>query len=109
MYYECKNVVINTVYEVKGIFPGGSVGKESTCNAGNPGLIPGWGRSSEKEMATYSNNLAWRIYQQRSLAGYSPWGHKESDMTKHLSILLYQVKGDNTGSFQHSCEFFELF
>ena len=28
-----------------GGFPGGSVGKESTCNAGDPGLIPGWGRS----------------------------------------------------------------
>ena len=26
-------------------FPGGSVGKESTCNAGDPGSIPGWGRS----------------------------------------------------------------
>ena len=26
-------------------FPGRSVGKESACNAGNPGLIPGWGRS----------------------------------------------------------------
>ena len=25
-------------------FPGGSVGKESVCNAGDPGLIPGWGR-----------------------------------------------------------------
>ena len=25
-------------------FPGDSVGKESTCNAGDPGLIPGWGR-----------------------------------------------------------------
>ena len=25
-------------------FPGGSDGKESACNAGNPGLIPGWGR-----------------------------------------------------------------
>ena len=25
-------------------FPGSSVGKESTCNAGDPGLIPGWGR-----------------------------------------------------------------
>ena len=25
-------------------FPGGSVGKETTCNAGNPGLIPGVGR-----------------------------------------------------------------
>ena len=23
-----------------------SVGKESTCNAGDPGLIPGWGRSA---------------------------------------------------------------
>ena len=26
-------------------FPGGSDGKESTCNAGDPGLIPGLGRS----------------------------------------------------------------
>ena len=29
-------------------FPGGSVGKESACNAKDPGLIPGWGRSAEK-------------------------------------------------------------
>ena len=27
-------------------FPGGSYGKESACNAGDLGLIPGWGRSS---------------------------------------------------------------
>ena len=27
-------------------FPDSSVGKESTCNAGDPGLIPGLGRSS---------------------------------------------------------------
>ena len=26
-------------------FPGSSVGKESACNAGNPGTISGWGRS----------------------------------------------------------------
>ena len=26
-------------------FPGGSAGKESACNAGNLGLVPGWGRS----------------------------------------------------------------
>ena len=30
----------------------------------------------EKEMATHCSILAWRIYGQRSLAGYSPWGHK---------------------------------
>ena len=35
----------------------------------------------EKEMATHSRILAWEIYGQRSLAGYSLWGHKESDMT----------------------------
>ena len=45
-------------------FPGGSVGKESTCSAGNAGdtgLILGSGRSLEKGMATHSNIHAWRI------------------------------------------------
>ena len=42
-------------------FPGGSDGKESACNAGDLGLIPGLERSLEKEMATHSNILAWRI------------------------------------------------
>ena len=31
------------------IFPGSSVGKESTCNAGDLGLIPGLGRSGEEK------------------------------------------------------------
>ena len=34
-----------------------------------------------KGMATHSNILAWRIHGQRSLAGYNPWGHKESEAT----------------------------
>ena len=38
-------------------FPGSSVGKESTYNAEDPGLIPGWGRPLEKEMATFSSIL----------------------------------------------------
>ena len=42
-------------------FPGGSNGKESTCNAGDPGSIPGWGRSPGEGMATHSSILAWRI------------------------------------------------
>ena len=36
----------------------------------------------EKEMAIHSRILAWRILWQRSLAGYSPWGRKELDMTE---------------------------
>ena len=39
-------------------FPGGSDGKESACNAGDLGFIPGSERSLEKEMATYSSILA---------------------------------------------------
>ena len=34
----------------------------------------------EKETATHSSILAWEI-SQRSLVGYSPQGHKESDTT----------------------------
>ena len=43
-------------------FSGGSDSKESACNAGDPGLIPGLGRSPlEKSTATHSSTLAWRI------------------------------------------------
>ena len=41
----------------------------------------GWEDPLEKGMATHSSVAAWRLHGQRSLAGYSPWGHKESDMT----------------------------
>ena len=42
-------------------FPGGSDGKESACNAGDMGLIPGPEDPLEKEMATHSSILAWKI------------------------------------------------
>ena len=45
---------------VKG-FSGGPAGKESTCNVGDLGLIPGLERSPEKGMAIHSSILAWRI------------------------------------------------
>ena len=40
---------------------GGSDSKASACNARDPGSIPGSGRSLEKEMATHSSILAWKI------------------------------------------------
>ena len=42
-------------------FPGGSDGKASAYNAGDPGLILGQGDPLEKEMATHSSALAWKI------------------------------------------------
>ena len=55
-------------------FPGGSDGKESACNAGGLGLIPGLGRSpggghGNRLQDSYLENP----HGQRSLAGYSPW------------------------------------
>ena len=61
-------------------------GKESACNAGNPGLTPGLRRSSE---GGHGNPLQYSClenpHEQRSLEGYSSWGHKESNMTERLS------------------------
>ena len=63
--------------------PGGSDGKESACNAGDLGSIPGLGRcpgEGHGNLLKYScleNSMdrgAWE--------GYSPWGRKESDMTE---------------------------
>ena len=43
-------------------FPGGSTGKESVCNVGYLGLIPGLGwEDREKGTAPHSSVLAWRI------------------------------------------------
>ena len=39
----------------------------------------------EKGMATHSSILAWRIPWAEKPGGYSPWGHKKSDMTEQLT------------------------
>ena len=42
-------------------FPGGSDGKESACNVGDLGSIPGLGRSPGEGKGYHSSILAWRI------------------------------------------------
>ena len=60
--------------------------KESTCNVGDLGSIPALGRSPGGE---HGNPLQYSCLEnphgQRNLAGYSPWGHKESDTTEGIS------------------------
>ena len=64
------------------VFPDGSMVKNMPISAGDAGLIPDPGRSPEKEMATHSSILAWEItWAERILISYSPWDHKELDMT----------------------------
>ena len=69
-------------------FPGSSDGKESACNVGDLGSNPGLEDPLEKGIATHSSILAGKFHGQRSLTGYSPWGHKELDTTERLTLLL---------------------
>ena len=53
----------------------------------------GWKDALEKEIATHSSTTAWKIPWTRSLVGYTPWGHKESDTTEWLHFhFLFQEK-----------------
>ena len=65
-------------------FPGGSDGKASACNVGDPGSIPGSGRSPGEGNGNPLQYLPGEFHGWRSLVGYSPWGHKESDMIEQL-------------------------
>ena len=118
----CYQTDLGLAYPLMLGFPDSSAGKESTCNAGNPGSIPGSGRSTGEGIGyvlQYSwaslvaelericlqcrrpgfnpwvGKIPWRrerlptpvflpgeSHEQRSLAGYSPWGYKELDITE---------------------------
>ena len=76
------NILLEDTGFTKG-FPGGSVDKESACNAGDLGLILGL-RKIPCRRAWQSTPifLPGGSHGQRSLADYSPWGHKISDTTE---------------------------
>ena len=90
-------------------FPGSPVGKESTCNAGNPSFIPGSGRSPGEGMgfplqyswaslvAQMIKNLpAMRETKVPSLSWEDPL---EDGMTTHSNILAWRIPID-TGAWQ---------
>ena len=63
-------------------FPGGSVSKESVCNAGDLGSTPGSGRSPGEGNGNHSSILAWRIPWTKEPDGLQSMGQKESDTTE---------------------------
>ena len=71
-------------------FPCSSVSTGSACSAGDLGSIPGLGISPGEG---HGNPLQYSCLEktqgQRSLVGYSPWSHKESDMTELLSTAQH--------------------
>ena len=67
-------------------FPGGSAGRESACNEGDLGSIPGLGRSPGEgkgyplQYSSLENSMDY------------PWGCKELDTTEQLSLSMFKVK-----------------
>ena len=82
----------NYIFQLELGFPGGSSGKELTCQCKRRkrcgfhpwvGKIP-WRKAWQSTLVL----LPGRSHGQRSLVGYSPWGLKESNMTEHLTPHL---------------------
>ena len=64
-------------------FPGGSAVKNLPANAGDAGSNPGSGGfPGRRKWQPTPLFVPGKSHGQRSLVGYSPWGHTESDITK---------------------------
>ena len=48
----------------------------------------GWEDLLEKETATHSSTLVWKIPWMEELVDYSPWGHEEQDTTERLHLII---------------------
>ena len=76
-------------------FPGGSDGKTSACNSGDPGLIPRSGRHPpltwKREWQPTPVLVPGESRGQKSLVSYSPRNHKKLDMTERLKKKLFFI------------------
>ena len=64
------------------VSPGGSAVKDPHASAGDTGSLPGLGRSPREGDGTpLQYSCLGNSHGQRSLVGYSLWGHKDSDTT----------------------------
>ena len=70
-------------------FPGGSAGKESACNEGDLGSIPGLGRSPGD-----GKGYPFQYSGLENSMDYSPWCRKKSDTTERLSLSLCNLSGN---------------
>ena len=89
--------LISGKYSIYRGFPGGSDGRERTCNVGDLASIPGSGRSPGEGNSYPLQYSGLENPMDRSLTGYTLWGCKELDTAKRLSlsffILLSMTKG----------------
>jgi len=84
-FFETRLSILLGIYPLG--FPGGASGKEPTCQCrrlrDEGGSIPGVGKIPWRRVWQLTSVfLPGESHGLRSLVGYSPWGHKESDATE---------------------------
>ena len=94
-------------------FPGGAAVKDPPANAGDArgtGLTLAREDPLEKEMAASPVLLSGKSHRPRSLAGYSPWGHKESDTTEctHTHTHTHTLSKDWTRAVRPVSHFIHM-
>ena len=85
-----QQIIVGSIYHPltsRDGLPCGSAGKESACNVGDLGSIPGLGRSPG-ERKGYPLQLFWPG---KFHGLYSPWGHKEPDTSEQFSHTHQQI------------------
>ena len=92
-------LVISEIWKLTQGFPGGSAVKNLPAMQE---MQETWVRLLSQEnpleagMTIHSSILAWRTHGQRSLMGYSPWGHKASDTTEETELACRQGNNSQT-------------
>ena len=82
--------MVVTDYPVWG-FPGGSDSKESVCNEGDPGLIPGLGRSHGEGNDYHSSILVWRIPWREEPGGLQSMGSQSQTGLSNSHVHFHPV------------------
>ena len=84
-----RNLNFNFRFDITGfnmLLPRWLSDRESVCQGGDASLIPRSGRySGEGNGNPLQYYCLEKFHGQSSKAGYSPWGRKDSDMTKHMN------------------------
>ena len=80
-----------TQFKVRICFPGGTVGKQSVCNAGNQ--VQSWKDPWRREWLPTPVLLPKESHIQWSLVGYSSQGHSESDVTEVTEYTCLKAGG----------------
>ena len=113
-----KKLVVRSTADQACGFPSGSVVKNPPVNVGDASFMPGQEDALEKEMATHSSILAWRIPWTEEPGGLQSmglqrgghnWAHMKSDLDEPFKQPQQIIKNFDYSSFDFSKSVIQIF